>query len=76
MQTLSLPPQRFAAHDANAVTYCNFKVYHIRDAQRERETDRQTDRMSAKSARGAWRQRCVLYLVRRVPDFHILKERK
>ena len=72
MQTLSLPPQRFAAHDVNAVTYCNFKVYHIRDAQRERETDR----MSAKSARGAWRQRCVLYLVRRLPDFHILNERK
>ena len=42
MQTLSLPPQRFAAHDVNAVTYCNFKVYHIRDAQRER--DRQNER--------------------------------
>ena len=53
MQTLSLPPQRFAAHDANAVTYCNFKVYHIRDAQRERETDRQTDRQNERKER-AW----------------------
>ena len=47
MQPLSLPPQRFAAHDTNAVIYCNFKVYHIRDA--EMETDRQRDRQNERA---------------------------